>query len=130
MKKSELMTLHRNALLEVIQDAYTDLMRYANPTNAVYRIYLWSDGEVERLLTGAGSSEWLQPKAGEERSLDYVCTVRGDDVWQWLDMSEPDDEAEADRLKAEAVKELCSSYDPDPVLDQAIREAKDEERYQ
>lgn len=146
MTKSEVLKEHSEEFMQAMREAYIDLMHCAAPTKCEYELYIWEDGEIETLLKPVGSSGFLQAKQEEPRWLDYVCRVRADDVWQYMDAEKPSEwdydtqeeyekaTAEAEAMEAEAIEELCAQYDPEEafywIMKEIIQDEKlDEERW-
>lgn len=100
-----------------------------------YKIYIWCDGEIERLEAPQGDSAWLQPRDAEPRDLFHVVTVDAPffDVWDYSETGKPEDPAEADELEREIIDYLVDSYDTesaDEILSAAISDAEEAEAYQ
>ena len=124
MKKSEIIEKYRAKITEAMKSEYSDVLN----SRGVYQcqIYIWDDGEIERLPGPNGDNSWLQPNDCEERELFYVTTVKEPnfDPWMVTDERIPEDDAERETKEKELIDYVFESYDPDAILDQVIEQAK------
>lgn len=132
MKASEIITAHRSEIAESMTDAYRSVLACAGRIQ--YKVYIWSDGEIERLEGPQGDNSYLVPKDTESRSLYYIDTVSAPyvDVWDLADESVPDDESEKEAKEEEIIDCLVSDYrntSVDYIIDNAIEKAKEDEEY-
>lgn len=109
MTKIEVLKDNRYVIAEAMQYAFTDIMRSANRGGMEVKIYIWEDGEIERLTTVSGSNDWLKPRDNEDRALYYVTTVKG----EWCE--------------DEDVEDIIADYDPEWLLDGIIDSAEETE---
>lgn len=132
MKASEIIAAHRSEIAESMTDAYRSVLACAGRIQ--YRIYIWSDGEIERLQSLQGDYIYLVPKSTESRSLYYIDTVSAPyvDVWALAGESVPDDEYEKKAKETEIIDSLVDDYrntSVDYIIDNAIEKAKEDEEY-
>lgn len=130
MKKSEFIQEHYSALIDAMVDAYEDVA--GSYGRVQYKIYIWDDGQIERLQGCQGDSTRLVPRQCEPRELYYVCTVGGQyiDPWDFSDHSAPDDDDEREQEEQEILDWLVDDYKhngAEAALDEAIKEAEQEE---
>ena len=133
MKPSEILTKFRSDIAEAMTDAYRTVISHAGRFQ--YKVYIWSDGEIELLEGCQGDCSYLVPKSSEPRSLIYVCTVSEPyiDIWNLADESVPDDEAEKKAKEKEIIDCLVSDYRNnavDYIIDDVIEKAKEYEEYE
>ena len=130
MKASEIIAAHRAEIAESMADAYRSVLACAGRIQ--YKVYIWSDGEIERLEGPQGDNSYLVPKDTESRSLYYIDTVSAPyvDVWDLAEESVPDDESEKEAKEAEIIDCLVNDYkntSVDYIIDNAIEKAKEDE---
>lgn len=121
----QVMLMHYNELLREMTERYRSVLE--SDGQCQYKIYIWSDGEIECLEGQNGDSTRLAPRSCERRSLYYVTTIAAPcvDVFDLAFMDRPDDPAELEADKAEAIDCLVNAYDEEAEarLDAAIAEA-------
>ena len=132
MKASEIIAKYRKEIAESMTDAYRTVISHAGRFQ--YKVYVWSDGEIERLEGPQGDNSCLVPKTNEPRSLYYIDTISEPyiDIWNLAEESVPDDEAEKEAKEAEIIDCLVSDYknnSVDYIIDNAIEKAKEDEEY-
>ena len=125
MKKSELIRENFSRLAKVLADRYETVVD--SEGRVQYKVYIWSDGEIQCLEQAQGDNSYLAPNNYETRELYYLTTVGG----YRIDLADaaglPAVETEED--KQEAVEFLVDEYKrelPD-LLDELIYEAEREE---
>ena len=130
MKKSELIRTHRAVLIDTMVDRYHTVLECGGSVQ--YKIYLWSDGEIECQEGPQGDNGWLQARDAEPRDLYYVTTVAAPffDPWDLADHAAPDDEDERETERREIIEWAVDDYrenGADAALDAAIEEAEQQE---
>lgn len=130
MKASEIIAKYRKEIAESMTDAYRTVISHAGRFQ--YKVYVWSDGEIERLQGPQGDNSCLVPKTNEPRSLYYIATVSEPyiNIWDIAGESVPDDEAEKEAKEAEIIDCLTDEYrsnSVDDIIDNAIEKAKEDE---
>lgn len=125
MKKSELIRENFSRLAKALADRYETVVGCGGQVQ--YKVYIWSDGEIQYLEQPQGDNSYLAPNNHETRELYYLTTVGG----YRIDLADaaglPAVETEED--KQEAVEFLVDEYKrelPD-LLDELIYEAEREE---
>lgn len=125
MKKSELIREHFAELAKVLAKHYETV---ADSEGRVqYKVYIWSDGEIQCLEQAQGDNSYLVPNDCETRELYYVTTVGGyrvdlADAAGLQGIETEDDHREAVEFLVDAYKQEL----PD-LLDELIYEAEREE---
>ena len=120
MKASEIIAKYRKEIAESMTDAYRSVISHAGRFQ--YKIYIWSDGEIERLAGVQGDYIYLIPKSTESRSLYYIATVS----------AVPDDKSEKEAKEKDIIDCLVSDYrnnSVNDIIDNAIEYAKADEEY-
>lgn len=132
MKASEIIAKYRKEIAESMTDAYHSVISHAGRFQ--YKIYIWSDGEIERLAGVQGNYIYLIPKSTESRSLYYITTVSEPyiNIWDLAGESVPDDKSEKEAKEKEIIDCLVNDYrnnSVDDIIDNAIDYAKADEEY-
>lgn len=132
MKRSEAIVKYYDAIRAEMIDLYRTVIECDGRIQ--YKLYVWEDGEIERLEGPQGDNAWLRPRDMEPRELYYVDTIEVSpsfSVWDSYDEVPPEDEAERENLVNEIVDWLCDSYKEtiDEHLDAIIEEAEYEEQF-
>lgn len=132
MTRSEIITKNYNAIRETMIAKYRAVLD--SEGGIQYKIYIWSDGEIQCLEQVQGDNTYLQPYETETRTLHYVTTIAlpGFDPWDYADHSAPEDEHERETEEQEITDWLIEQYeqDVDEQLDNIISEAEMIEHYQ
>ena len=130
MTRSEIIRENWGTIAEEMTRLYDLVLTYEG--RILYRLYIWEDGELERLEDVPGSNTWLQPRDAEPRALFYVTTISAPNwsPWDVLGISPMEDDAEDRDIAIDEAKQLeLDAYAesvPD-VLDAIIEEAEREE---
>ena len=131
MKKSEAIRKYYDAVRESMIDAYGHVIDSRGRVQ--YKVYVWEDGEIERLPGPQGDNSYLMPRVCETRQLYYITTVSEPcyDPRDQIADKLPDDEAECEKLFEETDAWMKESYaeNIDDVLDNLIDDAEQEEKY-
>ena len=125
MTKSELIRKHFAELAKVLAKHYETVVD--SEGRVQYKVYIWSDGEIQCLEQAQGDNSYLVPNDCETRELYYVTTVGGYRVDLTDAAGLPGIETEDDHR--DAVEYLVDAYKqelPD-LLDELIYEAEREE---
>lgn len=132
MTRSEIITKNYNAIREAMIAKYRAVLD--SEGGIQYKIYIWSDGEIQCLEQVQWDNTYLQPYETETRTLYYVTTIAlpGFDPWDYADHSAPEDEQERETEEQEIIDWLIEQYeqDVDEQLDNIISEAEMIENYQ
>lgn len=132
MKKSELIKKCYTEIKAEMIDRYETVLKCGGRVQ--YKIYVWSDGELEVLEQPQGDHSYLAPRDAEPRELVYVTTVAMPyyNPWDCADHSAPDDDAEREAEEAELIEYEMEAYrgNVESVLDDIIDDAEREERYE
>lgn len=132
MKKSEVIVANRDAIRESMIDAYGHVIDSRGRMQ--YQIYVWEDGEIERLSGPQGDNSYLKPRDMETRKLFYICTVSEPlyDPRDQITDPLPDDDAAREAMLEEVDAWMKESYSEhiDDVLDSLIEDAEREEMYE
>ena len=132
MKKSEAIKKYQPEIMETMSEKYRNVLE--SEGRLQYRIYVWSDGEIECLEGPQGDNSYLKAKDSEPRTLFYVDTVSapGFSIWDAAGESAPENEQEAEEMAKSVIDSCMEEYTdtlPD-MVDALIREAEDEEAYE
>lgn len=129
MKNSEMIKKFAAEIQESMIDAYKTSIECEGRIE--YQIYVWEDGEIERLQTVSGDRSYLKAKDGEPRKLVYVTTVAGCNPFDCADEAIPEDENEREDMKAELIEWLMDEYKAtvSEKLDEAIEREECEEKH-
>lgn len=132
MKRSEALTKYYSKIAEDMTAHYREVIE--NDGRIQYAIYVWEDGEIERLLEPQGGNGWLKPRDYEPRELFYVTTIgepASFSIWDCSEYGEPEDETERETQREEIIDWLAGEYASNvrDVLDAIIEEAETDERY-
>ena len=138
MKEDENMETTKSAA-QVMTDNYAKLIdemtiRYRNVLesdgNCQYQVYIWEDGEVECLCGPQGDSSRLVARSNEPRNLYYVTTISAPcvDVFDIAGAERPEDPAEEEAAKAEAIDWLVDNYsdEAEARLNNVIEQAQED----
>lgn len=132
MTRSEIITNNYKAIREAMIAKYRAVLD--SEGGIQYKIYIWSDGEIQCLEQVQGDNTYIQPYETETRTLHYVTTIAlpGFDPWDYADHSAPEDEHERKTEEQEIIDWLIEQYeqDVDEQLDNIISEAEMIEHYQ
>lgn len=111
MKRSEVLEKYTVSISDAMVDAYRAVIESSGSVQ--YQIYVWEDGEIERLQGPLGDNSWLKPRDCEPRNLYYVCTVSEPccDPWSLAGVEVPDDETEREVAWQEVVDWLVREYE-------------------
>lgn len=136
MKRSEVIKCNIKQLADHMCELYRTVLEYYGRIE--YKVYIWSDGEVEVLEDVQGSSTYLKANDGETRDLYYVTTVSAPlfDPWDFTDHAAPDDETEREAERKEILDFMEYEYRNErvsdilsDVIEQAESEEAQEEEY-
>ena len=129
MKNSEMIKKFAAKIQESMIESYKTAIECEGRIE--YQIYIWEDGEVERLQTVSGDNSYLKAKDSEPRKLVYVTTVKGCNPYDCADEAIPEDEAEREAMKAELIDWLMDEYKAavSEKLEEAIEREENEEKY-
>ena len=129
MKKSEAILKYYGAIKEAMVGSYKEVVD--SEGSIQYKIYIWEDGQVQRLLGVQGDNMELRPNEYEDRALYYVTTIELPcfDPFDYSDEGRPEDEAEREAAEKEICDWLVDEYEnnADEVLDHIIEDAKFDE---
>jgi hypothetical protein len=131
MKNSEAIRKYYDTIRDALLDCYRTVLECNGRIQ--YKVYVWEDGEIERLEAPQGDTGWLQAREYEPRKLFYVDLIDAPffDPWDYSDVGKPDDDAEAEALRQEIIDYLVESFeaDVDDRLDHIIQNAEEAEKY-
>ena len=131
MKNSEIISTYRESIEARMVELYRIVLN--SDGRIQYKLYVWSDGELEALEDVQGSNSYLQERDGESRSLTYVATIASPsfDPWDYADHSAPEDEDERDAEAAEIIDWMVNEYENhvSDVVDEIISDLEREERW-
>ena len=129
MKCSEIIEENREKLEKNMREVYREVLESAGRMQC--SIYIWSDGELCDYWDVQGSNSFLVPRDSEKRDLYHVCTIKeaaGFSFKDYLD-HEPE-ESELEQAEREVIDWLMDEYDPYDILNKAIRDIKEDEKYE
>lgn len=120
-------------IVEEMIDCYRDVI--GSGGSIQYKIYIWEDGEIERLYGVQGDNTYLRPNKMESRELYYVTTIDAPcfDAWDCADRCPPDDEEQRKREYEEIIEWLVDEYSHNQVyidIESAIDDARRWEEYE
>lgn len=130
MTRSEIIRENWGTIAEEMTRLYDLVLTWDG--RVLYKLYIWEDGELERLEDVPGSTTRLQPRDAEPRALFYVTTISAPnlDLMDAAGIDPDDDDEETKEALLEEAKQLeLDAYAesvPD-VLDAIIEEAEREE---
>ena len=132
MKNSEAIRKYYDIIRDTLLDCYRSVLECDGRIQ--YKVYIWEDGEIERLEAVQGDTGWLKARDYEPRDLFYVDLIDAPffDPWDYTNESVPDEETERDAMKEEIIDYLVESFeaDVDDRIDHIIRSAEEEETYE
>ena len=110
MKGSEIMELNSSRLLDEMVDAYRQVLE--SHGRMKIKIYIWEDGEIDRLVGVSGENAWLEPRSGEHRKLYHVTTIEEPnfDPWDCADHPAPEDKEQREAEEAEIIEWCVDTY--------------------
>lgn len=122
-----LIKAHYNKILDEMVAMYEIVLK--SHGRCQYQVYIWDDGEIERLQGPQGDHSYLVPRQGEKRDIHYVCTIDAPcfDPWDLADHSAPDDDSEREKEEEEIISYLVNEYrneGAEAALDAAIEQAE------
>lgn len=114
MKKTEAINKFRTEIEATMVESFRSVLE--SEGRIQYQIYIWEDGQIERLEGTYGDRSYLRPRDDEERQLFYICRVD----WGYMGGAEITD-----------IDEMVEDYESDveEILDYVYLEAVDEERW-
>ena len=132
MKRSAMIRNNYARIREVMVGSYREVVD--SDGGIQYTIYIWEDGEIQRLLEAQGSNMRLVPNEYETRELFYVTTIELPcfDPFNYSDEGAPEDEEEREQAAKDICDWLVEEYDRegvDEVLATIIEDAKRDEYY-
>lgn len=132
MKRSEALTKYYSKIAEDMVEHYRTVLECDGRIQ--YKLYIWQDGEIERLQGPQGDNSYLKPRDMEPRELFYICTIGESasfSIWDFAENGEPEDDTERDTQREEIIDWLAGEYAGNvrDVLDAIIEEAETDERY-
>lgn len=131
MKRSEAIETYRESIAAEMIEKYQSVID--SDGHAQYKIYVWSDGEIETLCGPQGDNSYLKAKEWETRQLFYVTTIAFPffDPWDFADHARPDDEAEQEKDRKEIIDWLIDEYrcNIDETVRNVIEDAETDEKY-
>lgn len=126
MKNSEAITLYRDRIQKAMIDCYRTVIECDGRIQ--YKLYVWEDGELERLEGVQGDTGWLQPREMEPRQLFEITTVDAPfiDIWDFSDEPKPEDKDAQEAMRQEIIDYLVDSYTDnlDELVDGIIADAE------
>lgn len=120
-EEADLVITHLDELEEEMKRCYRECLESRG--RLMYKIYIWSDGEIQTLEDFQGSHTYLVAKDYEDRTLTEVTTIE-EPFFNWRDFcpdTVPEDEEEAEKLCEETIDWLCDDYYPLDTLYTVIR---------
>lgn len=131
MKKADIIRKYYDTIRNALIDCYRTVLKCNGRIQ--YKIYIWEDGEIERLEAPQGDTGWLKPRNCEPRALFYVDLVDAPffDPWDYTEEPKPEDESERESMEEEINDYLVDSFiqDVDDRLEHIIEDAEELERY-
>ena len=131
MKESEIISTYRDSIEARMVELYRIVLN--SDGRIQYKLYVWSDGELEALEDVQGGNSSLQARDGESRSLTYVTTIASPcfDPWDYADHPAPEDEDERCAEEAEIIDWLVDEYEEHvyDVVNEIISDLEREERW-
>lgn len=125
---AQIMTDNYAKLIEEMTIRYRNVLE--SDGNCQYQVYIWEDGEVECLCGPQGDSSRLVARSNEPRNLYYVTTISAPcvDVFDLAGAERPEDPAEEEAAKTEAIDWLVDNYseEAEARLDAVIEEAQED----
>ena len=114
MKKTEAINKFRTEIEATMVESFRSVLE--SEGRIQYQIYIWKDGQIERLEGTYGDRSYLRPRDDEEQQLFYICRVD----WNYMGGAEITD-----------IDEMVEDYEADveEILDYVYLEAVDEERW-
>ena len=132
MKNSEAIRKYYDTIRDTLLDCYRTVLECNGRIQ--YKVYVWEDGEIERLEAPQGDTGWLQAREYEPRKLFYIDQIDAPffDPWDFEDVQKPEDEVEAEERRQEIIDYLVESFeaDVDDRIDHIIESAEEAERYE
>lgn len=131
MKRSQIISDNFSSIIPVMVEHYRSVLESGGRLQ--YRIYIWSDGEIESIEQVLGDTFYLVPNDMETRELFHICTIAKPefDAWDYTDHAAPDDESARDSERAEIIDYLVGEYEREgarDALDAIINDAEMLER--
>jgi len=128
MKASEIIISNYDRIKQEMIDLYKTVVSCNGRIQ--YSLYIWEDGEFERLEEPQGGNGWLKAKQYEPRQLFYITYIDvgpGFSIWDYCEDGRPDDPKEAEELESDIIDWLVCEYEAniDDVLDGIIRDKKE-----
>ena len=129
MTKAEIIAVNRDKIAEALVEHYKSVL---NCDGAIqYRLYIWSDGELETLEDIQGGNSWLQARKSEPRELFCITTIDAPcfDPWDYSMDEKPDGEEEQEKEREAIIDWLVGEYENsiDDLINRIIKEAEEDE---